>query len=415
MNVLFVLAAVLVSASIASADAPAPPPTPTLPKGTPAEQVAALTTQYEQAMNAFLKLYEAARTEKEQESLETLYPDSDSYATLLMRIAEQNATAPAAIDALLWIVRTPPIDSSNDARAKEILVRDYLKHPKIGALCMTLWHDARDTRSVQIIRRVLTDNPNKEAQATAAFALAKALRTRAILARTFKNADPKLLTQFEERFGSDNLADLRRGDAAALEQEADALLERIVKDEDYAATSIRYRLSPEKLGYLADRELFEVRHLQPGMPAPEIVGEDIDGKPMKLSDFRGKVVLLDFWGHWCGPCQGLYPQIRSLVKKFEGKPFAVVGVNSDANRETIKDVIAIENITWRSFWDEGAQQGPIHSQWNINGWPTMYLIDHKGTIVGQDLFIGEEGQLLIERTVQEVEVAVPLTPSHAPR
>ncbi|HVC92940.1 MAG TPA: TlpA disulfide reductase family protein [Pirellulales bacterium] len=415
MKVLFVLAAGLLSASMASADAPAPPPKPTLPKGTPAEQVAALTMQHEQAMNAFLKLYEAARTEKEQESLEFLYPDSDSYATLLVRIAEQNATDPAAVDAMLWVVRngkrTSGDAASPHARAKEILVRDYLKHAKIGGLCMELRRDARDANSVQIIRRVLTDNPNKEAQAAAAFALAKALRTRAILARTLKNADPKLLARFEEGFGKDNLADLRRGDAAALEQEADELLERIINDEDYAATSIRYRLSPEKLGYLADRELFEVRHLQPGMHAPEIEGEDIDGKPMKLSDFRGKVVLLDFWGHWCGPCQGLYPRIRSLVKKFEGKPFAVVGVNSDANRETIKDVIAIENITWRSFWDEGAQRGPIHSQWNINGWPTMYLIDHKGTIVGRDA-----ADELIERTVQEAEAepAAP-APTHAPR
>ena len=53
-----------------------------------------------------------------------------------------------------------------------------------------------------------------------------------------------------------------------------------------------------KLGKLAGRELFEMQHLQPGKAAPEITGEDIDGKPMKLSEFRGRVVLLDFWGHW---------------------------------------------------------------------------------------------------------------------
>jgi peroxiredoxin len=52
------------------------------------------------------------------------------------------------------------------------------------------------------------------------------------------------------------------------------------------------------LGELAERELFALRHLQPGKPAPEIGGEDIDGVKFKLSDYRGKVVLLDFWGHW---------------------------------------------------------------------------------------------------------------------
>ncbi len=415
MKVLFILAAGLWSASIACADTPAPPPKPTLPKGMPAEQVAALTMQYEQAMNAFLKRYEAAITEEEQASLEG--PDPDPYATLLMRIAEQDATAPAAVDALLWVVRTPGVTSS-DARAKEILIRDYLKHPKIGGLCMELRRDAQDARCVQIIRRVLADNPNKEAQAAAAFALAKALRTRADLARMLqRNADAKSMAQFKNRWGigDDDLADLRRGDAASLAQEADELLERIIKDENYAATSVRYRLWPEKLGYLADRELFEVRHLQPGMPAPEIEGEDIDGRPMKLSDFRGKVVLLYFWGHWNGPCDAMHQHVPSLVKKFEGKPFAVVGVNSDADRDMVKEVVVNENITWRLFWDEGSEQGPIHSRWNINGFPTVYHIDHKGSIVGQGRITGEEAQELIERTVQEAESDVAATPPGAPR
>jgi len=102
------------------------------------------------------------------------------------------------------------------------------------------------------------------------------------------------------------------------------------------------------------------------------------------------------------------------VKKFAGKPFAIVGVNSDADRETVKEVIANENITWSSFWDEGAVQGPIHSCWNINAFPTMYLIDHKGTIVERVHFPDKKTEELIERTVKEAEAAAP-TPRHAPR
>jgi hypothetical protein len=94
------------------------------------------------------------------------------------------------------------------------------------------------------------------------------------------------------------MAYLKSGDAPALEKETEDLLERIKNDRDFAQTSISFGDGQLKLGDLAVRELFELRHLQPGKPAPEIVGEDIDGKPMKLSDFRGKVVLLDFWGMW---------------------------------------------------------------------------------------------------------------------
>ncbi len=77
----------------------------------------------------------------------------------------------------------------------------------------------------------------------------------------------------------------------------------------------------------------------------------------------------------------MYPHERSLVKKLEGKPFALIGVNSDEDRKKLKDVLKTENITWRSFWNgPGGTEGPISSAWEINGWPTLLLIDAKGVI-----------------------------------
>jgi len=97
---------------------------------------------------------------------------------------------------------------------------------------------------------------------------------------------------------------------------------------------------------------------------------------------------------------------RSLVKKLEDKPFVIIGVNSDADRAKVKDLSAKKGPPWRSFWDGGSLNGPIQNQWNIQAWPTMYLIDHKGVIVGQTYPIGE-GAALIERTVKEAESAGP--------
>jgi hypothetical protein len=236
------------------------------------------------------------------EKLQDLIPHPDPYATLLVQIAEQSPKDPVAIEALLWVARnggpTQQDADSPHARATGILIRDYLKHPRVGPFCMLLRRKVDDAGAVQIIRRVLTDNPSKEVQAEAAFALAILLQQRAGLARNLANADPKDLVQMETNIGKDNVAALRRSDATALEKEAEELLERITKDKDYAAVRIEYGRPQVKVGDLADRALFQVRHLQPGKPAPEIVGEDIDGKPMKLSDFRGRVVLLNFWGHW---------------------------------------------------------------------------------------------------------------------
>jgi hypothetical protein len=100
----------------------------------------------------------------------------------------------------------------------------------------------------------------------------------------------------------------------------------------------------------------------------------------------------------------MYPHGRSLVKKFDGKPFPIVGVNSDSSREKVKEVTAKEKITWRSFWDGGSMQGPIQCQWNISAWPTMYLIDHNGVIV-EKIGPGKEAEELIAQKVKEAIAA----------
>jgi len=102
----------------------------------------------------------------------------------------------------------------------------------------------------------------------------------------------------------------------------------------------------------------------------------------------------------------MYPHERSLVKKMEGKPFALIGVNSDPDRDALKEVLKKEEITWRSFWNgkEGTG-GPISSKWNVQGWPTLYVLDHKGII--RHKWLGSPGDKVmddaIEKLVKEAE------------
>ena|SRR5688572_9184362 len=81
----------------------------------------------------------------------------------------------------------------------------------------------------------------------------------------------------------------------------------------------------------------------------------------------------------------MYPHERSLVKRMEGKPFALLGINSDATKADLKRIMKKESITWRSWWDGGSTDGPISTQWNVHGWPTIYVLDHKGVIRFRDL------------------------------
>lgn len=76
----------------------------------------------------------------------------------------------------------------------------------------------------------------------------------------------------------------------------------------------------------------------------------------------------------------MYPHERSLVKRLADKPFALVGVNSDADRAALKGRLEEEEITWPSFWNGGSTSGPISTAWNVQGWPTIYVLDAKGVI-----------------------------------
>ena len=96
----------------------------------------------------------------------------------------------------------------------------------------------------------------------------------------------------------------------------------------------------------------------------------------------------------------MYPHERSLVKRLADKPFALIGVNSDRDREQLKETLQAENITWRSFWNGGSTGGPISTRWNVRGWPSLYLLNDKGIICHK--FLGSPGGETVDRLVNEL-------------
>ncbi len=98
----------------------------------------------------------------------------------------------------------------------------------------------------------------------------------------------------------------------------------------------------------------------------------------------------------------MYPHERSLVKRLEGKPFVLLGINSDSDREALKKVLEKEQITWRSWWDGGSTRGPIASRWNVSAWPTVYVLDPAGVIRFRDVR-GEELDKAVDALLREME------------
>jgi hypothetical protein len=96
----------------------------------------------------------------------------------------------------------------------------------------------------------------------------------------------------------------------------------------------------------------------------------------------------------------MYPHERSLVKRLEGKPFALVGVNSDSDRKELKSVLEKEKITWRSFWNGGSPSGPIATKWDVQGWPTLYVLDAKGVI--RHKWLGSPGDKVMDEAIDKL-------------
>lgn len=155
---------------------------------------------------------------------------------------------------------------------------------------------------------------------------------------------------------------------------------------------------------IASAHLFEIEHLTLGKVAPNIHGEDLNGDHFSLHSYRGQVVLLDFWGDWCGPCREIYEHGPRLLKQYAGRPFAIVGVNSDEDRTILRRRVREVGVTWRVFWDGGKIGGPIATRWNVEGWPALYLIDHQGVIRSKYLR-GESLDRAIETWVRQAERA----------
>jgi peroxiredoxin len=116
-----------------------------------------------------------------------------------------------------------------------------------------------------------------------------------------------------------------------------------------------------------------------GAPAPDFDAEDLAGKRVKLSDYRGKVVVLVFWYRRCIPCRAMIPHERELVERYRDKPFAMISVYSDQDYDQARKVVAEQNMTW-PIVKAGVGPDAITRTYNVDLFPTIFVIDGAGMI-----------------------------------
>ena len=263
--------------------------------GTPAEQYKSLLKERDRASGSGVPLTDAERLK----FVGRVYKLRNALAAKFLELAEKHPNDPIALDALMqavWQVNTTPWpvelvgEDATRARAFDLIQRDHMRSDRLGPLCQRVSYGFCKEYET-FLRAVLAKNPHKSTQAMACLSLGHFLNNRLQRLDLCKEK-PELRREFAGLYGKDYLAELLRQDRGKAMQEIAAVFTQAA--EKYGGVKLP---GGDTVAERANVALFEIRNLSVGKEAPDIEGVDQDGNRFKLSDYRGKVVLLDFWSY----------------------------------------------------------------------------------------------------------------------
>ncbi len=239
---------------------------------------------------------------------------------------------------------TVPTFAAESEAIRKSLETDHLKSPNLMPMCMAL-ASSGDPRSLTILEKIESSHPDKKTQGVATLGAALVLKT--------LGDNPDLARK--------RLTYLRKA---------------IINSSDVELNGVT-------VAKLAENELYLIRYLAKGRVAPDISGVDSAGRPLKLSDMQGKIVLLIFWSSTSQEADHVIQMTSDMVKKFKDRPLLVLGVNHDP-LEKLRSMEADGSVNWRNFSDPSNK---LADEYRVTSLPTVYVLDGERKIH----YIGTQG------------------------
>jgi peroxiredoxin len=390
--------------------------TDTSPSASRAARYREIVAEYEAHLKVLVSAVQKGTDNTEATDIyERLSASVGQCATRLMDLAKENPGDATAREALIWILHNTS-RYRNDQRlvdlgqqASQGLLNDHADHLDVAQAALQLGNLVSSDRDA-FLTGLAEQSHDRETQGLARIALARYLMTKIGIAESCQvRGWDGIMTG--KAFGPSYVAHLHACNRTDMREKITNLLEQVVA-ETGDIPYVRYKMPRESelrrnmtQGKVAAELLDEFIHLAIGEPSPDIEGVDLDGNPLKLADYRGKVVVLVFWATWCGSCMAAIPHERELVERLKDRPFVLLGINCDEDQAAARKAIESEKITWRNWSDpldtSKLDMGPIVKRFHVHSFPSVLVLDADGIIRNKQV-AGQSLDTAIAKLLEEL-------------
>jgi thiol-disulfide isomerase/thioredoxin len=343
-------------------------------KPTLADKLRKIQEEIQKTQEPLIKEFQAAKTDAEKtairEKFMTMMP---KFAEKFMNAALEDPKDPDAFNALMQAMQLGQ-GGAVATKAGDALVEHFADSPMLKSALPAF--GSLGEPGQKILKSLHAKSTDKNVKGITLYYLAAGL---------VETAD-------YPRSGKELPADKK---AAAI-KEAETLLQQAAKE--YGDIELPREGTVAKG---VEDQLFFLNNLLVGKTLPDAEVEDLNGKKVKISDYRGKIVVLDIWATWCGPCREMIPHERKMVEKLKDEPFALISLSADDKKETLAEFIEKEPMPWTHWWNGGPKGGAVEA-YKVRFYPTIYVVDSKGVIRFKHVR-GEAMDKAVEELIKELK------------